>query len=236
MPLRSNRSPFMTAKPRLAFLWLAVFLTTFVSSAVTRAAEPRVVLFRGWFGVFSTGLDEIEDKLEAKGIKAEVRMHMFWDEEAERIVQERAAGKIRPIVLIGHSQGATSSINVASYLKSKNIPVDLIVTLAPFLPPTVPNNVLHVINYYQFPGWGMALDGEPGFHGKIDNINIVGDLVVTHITVDKTAKIQDQIIREIEALAQAPEPPTAAVTTKPASQLPVRSTASPRITLQRQPN
>jgi len=27
------------------------------------AAEPRVILLRGWFGVFSTGLDTIADQL-----------------------------------------------------------------------------------------------------------------------------------------------------------------------------
>src|SRR3954466_361395 len=118
------------------------------------AAEPHVVLLRGWFGVFSTGMDELEVKLRSKGISAKVRMHTSWDDEAEAIVRDRVAGKIQPIVLIGHSQGANNLISMAAFLKTKNVPVDLLVTLAPFLQPPVPDNVLHAINYYQSPGWG----------------------------------------------------------------------------------
>ena len=39
-------------------------------------AEPRVLLLRGWFGVFSTGLDSIADALRAKGIRADVVGHL----------------------------------------------------------------------------------------------------------------------------------------------------------------
>src|SRR3982074_2423568 len=84
------------------------------------AAEPHVVLLRGWFGVFSTGMDELEVKLKSKGINAKVRMHTSWDDEAEAIVRDRAAGKIQPIVLIGHSQGANNLISMAAFLKAKN--------------------------------------------------------------------------------------------------------------------
>src|SRR5215212_8776736 len=49
----------------LALLW-----TTSVP-----AAEPRVLLMRGWFKVFSTGMDSLAEKLRAKGINAEVAGH-----------------------------------------------------------------------------------------------------------------------------------------------------------------
>ena len=39
-------------------------------------ADSRVILLRGWFGVFSTGLDEIAEALKAKGIRAEVASHL----------------------------------------------------------------------------------------------------------------------------------------------------------------
>ena len=42
------------------------------------AAEPRVLLLRGWFGVFSTGMDSLASELKAKGIKAEVAGHVYW--------------------------------------------------------------------------------------------------------------------------------------------------------------
>ena len=34
-------------------------------------AETRVYLLRGWFGVFSTGMDSMAEELRGKGIKAE---------------------------------------------------------------------------------------------------------------------------------------------------------------------
>jgi hypothetical protein len=42
------------------------------------AAGPHVVLLRGWFGVFSTGLDSVADQLRAQGIKAEIAGHLNW--------------------------------------------------------------------------------------------------------------------------------------------------------------
>src|SRR5260370_24661245 len=40
------------------------------------AAEPRVLLLRGWFRVFSTGMHSLAGELKAKGIKAAVASHL----------------------------------------------------------------------------------------------------------------------------------------------------------------
>ena len=53
---------------------IAVILVLYCSPA---HAETRVILLRGWFGVFSTGLDAIADALKAKGIRAEVAGHQM---------------------------------------------------------------------------------------------------------------------------------------------------------------
>ena len=46
------------------------------------ATGPRVILLRGWFGVFSTGLDSIADQLKASlGIEAKVAGHLNWSNE-----------------------------------------------------------------------------------------------------------------------------------------------------------
>src|ERR1700694_737562 len=95
------------------------------------AAEPRVLLLRGWFGVFSTGLDSLADELKAQGINAEVAGHLHWATAVSDILPERAAGKTGPLVLVGHSQGANNVIDVARSLEAHNVPVDLLVTLAP---------------------------------------------------------------------------------------------------------
>jgi acetyl esterase/lipase len=163
-------------------------------------ARPQVILLRGGFDVFSTGLDTLAEELRAKGIDAKVAGHLSWSTAVLDIRRERAAGKTGPLVLVGHSQGANNAIVVARSIKAQNIKIDLLVTLAPFLPPLVPSNVVRAINYYQFPGWGSPLIPEHGFEGTLSNINIAGDLTTFHITIDKSAKIHEHISREIAAL------------------------------------
>jgi hypothetical protein len=166
-----------------------------------QAIETRAYLLRGWFGVFSTGLDTIADELKAKGIKAEAIGHTGWRAAVNKIVQERAAGKPGAVVLIGHSQGANNVIEMARALEAKKIPVDLLVTLAPLLQDPLPPNVLRAVNYYQSPGWGAPLTTGPGFHGKLSNVN-VEDISILHINIDKSPKVQSEIVRAVLAVAQ----------------------------------
>jgi hypothetical protein len=71
-------------------------------------AETRVYLLRGWFGVFSTGLDSLAEELRSKGIKAEAVGHLAWRSTVSEIVKDRAAGKSGSLVLVGHSQARTT--------------------------------------------------------------------------------------------------------------------------------
>ena len=166
------------------------------------AAEPRVLLLRGWFGVFSTGMDSLASELKAKGIKTEVASHLYWSTALKDIVKERAAGNTGPLVLVGHSQGANNVIDMARSLEARKIPVDLLVTLAPFMQDPIPANVVRAINYYQSPGWGSPIAPGRGFHGKLSNIDIAGDRSISHINIDKSARIQAEIAREIGAVAK----------------------------------
>ncbi len=185
-------------------VWTGVvlaFATLWCNCAV--AADTRVILLRGWFGVFSTGLDTLADELKAKGIKAEVAGHLYWSTAVADIVRERAAGKTGPLVLIGHSQGANNVIDAARSLETHHIPVDLVVTLAPLLQEPIPANVVRAINYYQSPGWGAPIAGDSNFHGKLLNVDVAGDPTIFHITIDKSARIHADILREVTALSQS---------------------------------
>jgi hypothetical protein len=167
------------------------------------AGEPRVLLLRGWFGVFSTGMDGLADELKSKGIKAQVAGHLYWSTAIKEIVRDRAAGKTGPLVLVGHSQGANNVIDMARSLEKQKIPVDLLVTLAPFMQDPVPANVMRVVNFYQSPGWGAPLTADRGFHGKLSNINVGDDWTIAHVSIDKSARIHGEIAREIVAVVQA---------------------------------
>jgi pimeloyl-ACP methyl ester carboxylesterase len=189
---------------KAATWWVGtVIAVTLLWCGCALAAEPRVILLRGWFGVFSTGLDGLADELKNTGINAEVEGHLYWSTAVSDILRERAAGKIRPLVLVGHSQGANNVIDMARSLDEHKIPVDLLVTLAPFLQHPVPANVARAVNYYQSPGWGAPLSGDNNFHGKLLNVDVADDPTILHISIDKSARIHAEILREIAALAQA---------------------------------
>jgi hypothetical protein len=90
----------------LGLLCIAIAL---VWSSATKA-ETRVYLLRGWFGVFSTGLDTVATELRSKGIKAETVGHLAWKTTVAKIIKDHASGKSGPLVLVGHSQGANNVI------------------------------------------------------------------------------------------------------------------------------
>jgi hypothetical protein len=164
------------------------------------AGTARVILLRGWFGVFSTGLDSLTDELKGLGINAEVAGHLSWQNEIAEILREGAAGRTGPLILVGHSQGANNVIDMARALEPSHVTVDLLITLSPFMQNRVPANVVKAINYYQAPGWGQPLEAEPGFHGKLINVNLADDPTISHIGIDKNTKIQTAIVREIAAV------------------------------------
>jgi hypothetical protein len=182
--------------------WAAVFGIMLLFSTAA-FAETQVYLLRGWFGVFSTGMDAMAEQLQGKGIQAEAIGHLAWRATVTKIVADRAAGKTGPLVLVGHSQGANNVIEMARDLEQKKIPVDLLITLAPYLQDPVPGNVVRALNFYQAGGWGAPLSGDKGFRGKISNIDMVGDLISTHVNIDKNAKVQADIAREVIALSRA---------------------------------
>ncbi len=135
-------------------------------------ADAHVILLRGWFGVFSTGMDKIGETLKAQGIRADVEGHLAWKTAVDEILRERAEGRNDALVLIGHSQGGNNVVDMAKLLEAKNVPVALLITLAPFKQDPVPGNVARAINYYQSGGWGDPLTAAPDFKGKLSNIDV----------------------------------------------------------------
>ncbi|HVE51389.1 MAG TPA: lipase [Casimicrobiaceae bacterium] len=166
-------------------------------------AQTQVYLLRGWFGVFSTGLDTMAEDLRVKGIQAEAIAHVAWKSTVSKVLKERAAGKTGPLVLIGHSQGANNVIDMARELETHKVPVELLITLAPWLQDPVPANVARALNYYQSGGWGTPLTADRGFKGELANIDMGSDLGTFHINIDKSPKVQAEVVSAIAALARA---------------------------------
>jgi hypothetical protein len=200
LSLRAGRDARDHFGSRTAARWIgAVMAFALLRCDGALAAEPRVLLLRGWLSVFSGGLDRLADELKARGINAEVRRHLYWTTAVSEIVRDRAAGKTGPLILVGHSQGGNDAIEIARALQISHVPVDLVVTLAPYLPKPVPANVGRAINYYQGGGWGSPLTADAGFRGKLSNFDLAGDPTIFHFNIDKSDRIQADILREILA-------------------------------------
>ena len=166
-------------------------------------AEPRVFLLRGWFGVFSTGLDSIADGLRQKGIRADVLGHLQWKAAVDEILQKRVEGRSDALVLVGHSQGANNVIDMARLLEPHNVRIALLVTLAPYMQNPIPGNVVRAVDYYQSSGWGSPITADPGFRGELLNVDLSSDPTVVHVNVDKNANVQAEIEREIIGVVKA---------------------------------
>jgi alpha-beta hydrolase superfamily lysophospholipase len=195
MRVRSVRDP---AGSRAGVRWGVVVLALLLCNCAH--AETRVYLLRGWFGVFSTGMDSMAEELRGKGIKAEAIGHTSWKSMVSKVVKERAAGTTDRLVLVGHSQGANNVIEMARELETHKVPVDLLITLAPFMQDPVPSNVVRALNYYQSPGWGAPLTADRGFKGELSNIDIGSEVGIFHINIDKSAKVQAEVVGAITAL------------------------------------
>jgi hypothetical protein len=90
---------------------------------------------------------------------------------------------------------------MARVLEAKNVPVALLITLAPYKQNPIPSNVTRAINYYQSTGWGAPITAGTGFRGTLSNIDVKEDSTVSHI--DKSTRVQAEIAREVGAVVKA---------------------------------
>ena len=159
--------------------------------------KGRVVLLRGLANVFSTGMDELEDKLRAAGFDASVHNHVEWRAQGDAILALAREGRLaRPFAVIGHSLGADDGIRLAARLGQEAGLADLLVTFDPVLVGRVPPGPAHVRNYYQTTGvWGRGLEAERGFTGVLENRPVPGD---NHFTIDKDPGLHREVLHLLE--------------------------------------
>lgn len=165
----------------------------------TGAAD--VYLFRGFMGVFSLGMDELERKLDSKGVKTKVLAHPQWASVLNEIVAEykrSPKGKYR-VVLVGHSLGGNAALMLAYKLGEQGVPVRLVITVDPTVGRPLSPTVGRYLNIYQQNnGLGVALDGAGVSPRRVENYNIwdhanLTKEEITHFTLDKNDDIQKQM-------------------------------------------
>ena len=197
-------------RPRSAMLSLALLgLSIGISNAqTTTTAQPgdHVYLLRGFANVFSLGMDQIATKLQQRGIHATVDNYLAWPSLAEQAAAEYKSGRVRTIILVGHSSGAIAVTEMAARLSQLGVPVKLAIGLDPTSRMTTTGHVDRYINYYIAHGFGDPVDRGQGFSGVLQNVDLEHMANVGHFNIDKNSVLQGMVIRDILAAASAGPP------------------------------
>ena len=171
------------------------------SSSEPRAGATHVYLLRGLFNVFSTGMDDLAEKLNRRGIRASVYNHTEHYGLVQAIAARHRAGRGERVIIVGHSLGANDAVRMAALLGQHKIHVPLVITYDPTVTISVPRNVSRLVNFYQSNnGWGARVVPGSGFQGSLSNIDLARDSDLGHVSIDKSNKLHMQSIGYIQSL------------------------------------
>jgi hypothetical protein len=167
------------------------------------AAQPQlrahVYLLRGLLNIFSLGMDTLAEELNRRGVDATVHSYGDWQTLADQAAADYKAGKEAPIILIGHSLGADSVMEMAAYLGRKGVPVALVVPFDCTKSFAASDNVAHVLNLTHS-GALTYIRGGPGFHGTLANVDVSSDPDIDHINIDKSPRLHARVVAEVLAV------------------------------------
>ena len=163
--------------------------------------HAHVYLLRGAFNIFSLGMDEIAEKLHRYGIYATVNNYLAWPSLAEEAAADYKAGRVRTIILVGHSSGATAVTEMAARLGELGVPVKLAIGLDPTSRETASGHVDRYVNYYIANGLGTPVTKGKQFNGVLQNVDVEKNQELGHFNIDKNQALQQKVISEIRAAA-----------------------------------
>jgi hypothetical protein len=177
--------------------------------------QARIYMMRGLLGIFSLGIDSLAAKLRAQGYEPQILGWDQWGQIASEILATNRNGDTSQIILIGHSLGSNSTIQVANAIQQQNIPVDLIVTFDITQPLQVPRNVQRFINFFQNNGFGERAVPGYGFTGELQNIDLTADSTIGHGNIDEIPRLQQVVVDKVlEITIQQTKRPPARVQRK----------------------
>ena len=177
---------------------VAMSPTTAKAAPSQAAATTHVYLLRGVLNIFSLGLDTIGSRLQAQGIPVTVANFVSWSSLADEAATAYKAGRLKTIVLVGHSSGATALPDMIAKLNQLGVPVKLAIGLDSVFKTKLTTGAERYINIYIGDGPGEPVRAANGLRGKLDNVDVRGS-GVGHITIDKNDAIQRRVIAEIDA-------------------------------------
>ena len=94
-----------------------------MKNPASAASTAHVYLLRGVLNIFSLGLDDIAAKLRAQGIPVTVANFASWSSLADEAAAGYRSGKLKTIILVGHSSGATALPDMVAKLDQLGVPV-----------------------------------------------------------------------------------------------------------------
>jgi hypothetical protein len=209
---RSHVTPLFASRPffgglRTAAIALLLLLVAFsaapanaVPAAASGASTTRVYLLRGVLNIFSLGLDGIAAKLRQQGIQADVSNFMFWSSLADEAAADYRSGKIKTIILVGHSSGATALPDMVAKLDQLGVPVKLAIGLDSVFRTSLAGRVGRYINFYVANGAGEPVARTSQLRGALENVNVQDVPGVGHLTIDKNEVMQRKVIGAIDSV------------------------------------
>jgi hypothetical protein len=203
MPRVSGRWRLRSLKTAaIALLLLALpSLMTATRAAPTQPANgAKVYMLRGVLNIFSLGLDSIAAKLEAQGIPVDVSNYLSWSAVADEAAADYRSGRVKTIILVGHSSGATVLPDMVERLTQLGAPVKLAIGLDSVFRTSLTGRVGRYVNYYIGNGNGEPVARSKGLHGELDNVNVQNVPGVGHVTIEKNEIMQRRVIGDIDGV------------------------------------
>ena len=105
-----------------------------------------------------------------------------WEAIAQSTIDEYRSRRQRSIILIGYSTGGRSVLEMAAYLNTAKVPVQLVVIIDGSSGPPVAPNIRKLVNFYVFNGYGGPITRQTNFRGSLENIP-VKDSNVGHFSI-----------------------------------------------------
>jgi hypothetical protein len=171
------------------------------SSGAADPSSVHVYLLRGVLNIFSLGLDDIAAKLQAQGIRVTITNYLGWAVLADEAAAEYRSGRVRTIILVGHSSGATVLPDMVARLDQLGAPVKLAIGLDSVFRTSLQGHVGRYINFYVANGNGEPVARTSALHGTLENVNVQNVPGVGHLTIDKNEIMQGKVIGAIDAVA-----------------------------------
>ena len=188
-----------TAIALLLVLPIGASTANALTNPASAASGAHVYLLRGVLNIFSLGLDEIAAKLQQQGITVTIANYLSWASLADEAAAEYKSGRVRTIILVGHSSGATALPDMVARLDSLGAPVKLAIGLDSVFRTSLSGRVGRYINFYVANGAGTPVAKTKQFQGALENVD-VGKIGMGHLTIDKNQIMQQKVISAIDAV------------------------------------